>query len=323
MTDLLAPLDLAFFRNGLAVAVVAGSMCALVGTFVVVRGMAYLGHGLAHAVFGGFALSSLLGVDVFVGAAVWGVVVAVMVGRVARWRVITTDASIGVLTLVSFAFGLALLQWRPTDQVDPDALLFGSVLGVSPTEVAVVVGVAVAVAVVVVVRYRSFVACSFSPDVAAAAGLPVARLEALLLVLLAVAVLAAMNVMGATLVAAAVVVPPATVRLLTSRFAPLLWCSTVLGGVTGAVGMLAAYHADIAPGPMVVLVQGTCFGVAAALTGVRRTRWWAGRSGAHRVALGGRRADGSRRPGAGPRPGVGPPGHPDLTERDFPTPLCA
>jgi manganese/iron transport system permease protein/iron/zinc/copper transport system permease protein len=264
VSDLLAPLDLAFFRNGLAVAVVAGALCALIGTFVVVRGMAYLGHGLAHAVFGGVALSALVGVDVIVGAAVWGVVIALMVGRVARWRVITADASIGVLTLVSFALGLALLQWRPSGEVDPDALLFGSVLGVSPTEVASVTALAAVVGVVVVVRYRSLVACSFSPDVAAAAGLPVRRLEALLLVLLAVAVLAAMNVMGATLVAAAVVVPPATVRLLTSRFAVLLAGSTVLGAATGAAGMLAAYHVDVAPGPTVVLVQGLCFALAVA-----------------------------------------------------------
>jgi manganese/iron transport system permease protein/iron/zinc/copper transport system permease protein len=250
-----------------------------VGTFVVVRGMAYLGHGLAHAVFGGFALSALLGVDVFAGAAVWGVAVALMVGRVSRWRVITTDTSIGVLTLVSFAFGLALLQWRPTDAVDPDALLFGSVLGVSGAEVAAVAALAVLVAAVVVVRYRSFVACTFAPDVAAAAGLPVRRIEAVLLVLLAVSVLGAMNLMGATLVAAAVVVPPATVRLITSRFAVLLGASSLLGALTGAVGMLAAYHADVAPGPMVVLVQGACFGLAAVVAAVRRPgRWTGGRA---------------------------------------------
>jgi ABC-type Mn2+/Zn2+ transport system permease subunit len=271
VTDLLAPLDLAFFRHGLAVAVLAGALCALVGTFVVVRGMASLGHGLSHAVFGGFALSSLVGVDVVLGAAVWGIVVALAIGRVARWRLIPADATIGVLTLVSFALGLAVLQWRPSDAVDPDAALFGSILGVGAGDVVVVGAVAVVVGAVVVGGYRSFVACSFSPDVAAAAGVRVGRVEALLLALLAVAVLTAMDVMGATLVAAAVVVPPATVRLLTSRFARLLLGATLLGAATGASGMLAAYHADVAPGPMIVLVQGTCFAVAAAVACLRRT----------------------------------------------------
>lgn len=285
MTDLLAPLDLAFFRNGMAVAVVAGALCALVGTFVVVRGMAYLGHGLSHAVFGGFALSSLVGIDVVLGAAVWGVVVALMIGRVARWRLIPADASIGVLTLVSFALGLAVLQWRPSEAVDPDAALFGSVLGVSTGQVVAVAAVATVIAAVVVVRYRSFVACSFSPDVAAAAGIRVGRVEALLLALLAVAVLTAMDVMGATLVAAAVVVPPASVRLVTSRFSRLLAASTALGALTGAVGMLAAYHLDVSPGPMIVLVQGAAFALAAGAAGLGRTRWWTSRP-AHRIAHG-------------------------------------
>jgi ABC-type Mn2+/Zn2+ transport system permease subunit len=132
--------------------------------------------------------------------------------------------------------------------------------------------VAAVIALVVVLRYRSLVACSFSPDVAAAAGVRVGRVDALLLTLLAVAVLTGMGVMGATLVAAGVVLPPAAVRLLTSRFARLLLGSTLLGAATAAVGMVASYHADVAPGPMVVLVQGGAFGAAAAAAALRRPR---------------------------------------------------
>jgi ABC-type Mn2+/Zn2+ transport system permease subunit len=269
MSELLHPFEFDFFRQAFAVAVLAGALCALVGTFIVVRGMAYLGHGLSHAVFGGFALSAVVGVNVVVGAAVWGIVVALMIGRVSRRRVVTTDASIGVLTLASFALGLALLQWRPTTTVDPGAALFGDVLGVSRTDLLGVAVVTVVAVVLVIGRYRSFVATSFDPDVAAASGVNVRRTDAILLGLLAVAVLAAMNVMGATLVAAGVVIPPATARLITHRFARMLWLSTVLGAVGGAIGMLASYHLDIASGPVIVVTESLGFALAYAGAAVR------------------------------------------------------
>lgn len=262
MSELLHPFEFEFFRQGFAVAVLAGALCALVGTFVVVRGMAYLGHGLSHAVFGGFAVSAIVGVSVVVGAAVWGVVVALMVGRVARRRVVTTDAAIGVLTLASFALGLALLQWRPTATVNPDAVLFGDVLGVSRTGLVAVIAVTAIAAVVIALGYRAFVSCSFDADVAAASGIRVGWNDAVLLGLLAVAVLAAMNVMGATLVAAGVVIPPATARLLTNRFGRMLWLAVLLGATGGAVGMVASYHLDIASGPTIVVVESAAFALA-------------------------------------------------------------
>jgi manganese/iron transport system permease protein/iron/zinc/copper transport system permease protein len=269
MSDLLHPFTYEFFRHGFVVAVLAGALCALIGTFVVVRGMAYLGHGLSHAVFGGFAVSALVGVSVVAGAAVWGIAVALMIGRVARRRVVSTDAAIGVLTLASFALGLALLQWRPTDTVNPDAALFGDVLGVSTLDVVAVAVIAAITAALVLGLYRSFVACSFDPDVAAASGVRVGLVDGLLLGLLAVAVLAAMNVMGATLVAAGVVIPPATARLLTARFSRLLWISTLLGAAGGAVGMVASYHLDIASGPVIVLTESAAFAAAYAARALR------------------------------------------------------
>ena len=269
MNDVLHPFTYEFFRQAFAVSVLAGALCALVGTFIVVRGMAYLGHGLSHAVFGGFAVSALAGVNVVAGAAVWGIAVALLIGRVSRRRVVTTDASIGVLTLASFALGLALLQWHPTDTVNPDTALFGDVLGVSRTDLLGVAVVTVVAVVLVISRYRTFVAVSFDPEVAAVGGLHVRRVDAVLLAMLAVAVLAAMNVMGATLVAAGVVVPPATARLLTHRFSRMLWLSTLFGALGGAIGMVASYHLDIASGPVIVLTESLGFAVAYGVSSLR------------------------------------------------------
>ncbi len=268
MSDLLHPFGYEFFRQAFAVSVLAGALCALVGTFIIVRGMAYLGHGLSHAVFGGFAVSAIIGVNVVAGAAVWGIVVALLIGRVSRRRIVSTDASIGVLTLASFALGLALLQWRPTATVNPETALFGDVLGVSRTDLLGVAVVTVVAVVLVISRYRTFVSVSVDPEVAAVSGLRVRRVDAVLLAMLAVAVLAAMNVMGATLVAAGVVVPPATARLLTHRFSRMLWLSTLFGALGGAVGMIASYHLDIASGPVIVLTESIGFGVAYAVSSI-------------------------------------------------------
>ncbi|HEX2851225.1 MAG TPA: metal ABC transporter permease, partial [Acidimicrobiales bacterium] len=107
MSWLLEPFQFAFFRNGLAVATLSGALCGLVGTYVVLKGMSYIGHGLSHAIFGGFAVSALLGFNLFLGAGLWGFASALMIGGVTRRRAIGSDAAIGVITTASFAIGLA------------------------------------------------------------------------------------------------------------------------------------------------------------------------------------------------------------------------
>ena len=106
--DPFEPFAYAFFQRGLVVALVAGALCGLVGVFVVLRSMSYVGHGLSHAVFGGAAMSAALGASYFVGAGVWGVVTALLIARVARRGVIGSDAAIGVITTASFAIGLVI-----------------------------------------------------------------------------------------------------------------------------------------------------------------------------------------------------------------------
>ena len=137
------PFRFEFFRNGLLVATVAGALCGLVGTFVVLRRMSYIGHGLSHAVFGGAAVAAVVGVNFFLGAGLWGVASALLIGRVARRRIVGSDAAIGVVTTASFALGLALFGLYGEARRSTEVLLFGSVLGVDETDIAVVVGVAV------------------------------------------------------------------------------------------------------------------------------------------------------------------------------------
>ena len=142
MAELWRPFTFEFFRNGLIVATVAGALCGLIGVFVVLKGMSYIGHGLSHAIFGGFAASSLLGVNVLLGAGVWGVASALMINGVTRRRVIGADAAIGVITTASFALGLTLFAAFGRRGRNFDAALFGSILGVGWSDVAAVLTVA-------------------------------------------------------------------------------------------------------------------------------------------------------------------------------------
>ena len=267
--ELLEPFEFAFFRNGLAVATLAGALCGLVGTYVVLRGMSYIGHGLSHAIYGGYAASTLLGVNVALGAGVWGVASALLINRVTRRRVIGSDAAIGVVTTASFALGLALFAVYGRRGRNFEATLSGSVLGVGIEDVVAVAAVTVAAAVVVFLAYRPLLFTTFDPEVAEASGVRTARYDALLMVVLSASILATMSVLGVTLIAATLVIPATVARMLTSSFARMLLLATAIGAATGFVGMIASYHLDVQSGPSIVLVGAALFVVAFAVSGAR------------------------------------------------------
>ncbi len=267
--ELLRPFDYEFFRNGLAVATLAGALCGLIGVYVVLKGMSYIGHGLSHAIFGGFAASALLGVNFVLGAGAWGIASALLINGVTRRRVIGSDAAIGVITTASFALGLALVALFGTTGLSFDAALFGSILGVSGRDVALVAVVGAATALLIFLGYRSLLFATFDPEVADATGVDTARLDALLMVALAASILVTMQVLGVTLVAATLVIPPTVAQMLTNSFSRVLGLSTVIGAGCGFVGMNLSYHLDVQSGPTIVLVGATLFALVFALTGAR------------------------------------------------------
>ncbi|HVE45906.1 MAG TPA: metal ABC transporter permease [Acidimicrobiales bacterium] len=269
MQELLRPFDFEFFRNGLIVATLAGALCGLVGVFVVLKGMSYIGHGLSHAIFGGFAASALLGVNFVLGAGVWGAASALMINGVTRRRVIGSDAAIGVITTASFALGLALFSVFGKEGRSFDAALFGSILGVSRADVLGVLGVTLVVVAVVFLGYRQLLFTTFDPDVAEASGVRTARVDAVLMLALAASILATMQVLGVTLIAAVLVIPPTVARMLTNSFSRMLFLSSGIGALTGFVGMNLSYHLDVQSGPTIVLVGAVLFAVVFAATGAR------------------------------------------------------
>lgn len=269
IATLFEPFGYSFFNNGLAVATLAGALCGLLGVFVVLRGMSYIGHGLSHAVFGGAAASAVVGINYFIGAGIWAVVSGVLIGRIARRRIIGADAAIGVVTTASFAIGLALLNRYGQAKKSIEAVLFGSVLGVQPADIWAVSIVAVLVGLLIIAFYRRLLFATFDPDVAQVTGVKVAWVEALVMMMLSLTILVTMRVIGTLLISALLVIPAATSRMLTNSFARMLWISPVLGAVSGFVGMNAAYHLDTSASATVILVAAIGFVLVYAATGLR------------------------------------------------------
>lgn len=264
----------AFFGRAMVALLLAGGICGALGAYVVVRRMSYIAHGLSHSVIGGAAVAGVLGLNLLLGAALWALVSALLIDRVGRRRGLYPDTAIGIVTTASFALGIAIISAVRGIRLNLESFLFGSILGVTGGDLVLAGVVAAATVVTLLVAYRPLLFCTFDPTVASAHGVAVGRYEALLAVLLTAGVVASMRVLGVLLVAAAVVIPPATARLITDRFDRMLPLAAGLGAGCAVPGLYASWYLDIAPGPAVVLTQ------TAVLAAV-----WAGLSLRSRLAL--------------------------------------
>ena len=267
---LLDPFRYEFFVRGLIAATVVGGLCGLVGTFVVLRRMSYIGHGLSHSVFGGAVVSYVMSWNFYLGAGLWGFLSAVLINWTARRRQIGGDAAIGIITTASFAIGVAIISKARRFTKNFDAALFGNVLGVGPEDVFVVVGVTALVAIVVFFAYKQLLFMTFDPEVAPLYGVPAGWADALLSLILAATVIASIQILGVTMIAAIIVVPAVTARLLTDSFSRMLLLATAFGTGCGLVGMLLSYYLDVASGATVVLTAASLFLLALIGTSIRR-----------------------------------------------------
>ncbi len=266
---LLEPFQFEFFRTGALAAALVGALCGLIGVYIVLRGMSYIGHGLSHAIFGGAVVSYVMAINFYVGAGLWGFLAALLINQTARRAEVKEDAAIGVVTTASFAVGVAVISRFRSFTRSFEAALFGNVLGVSPADVQVVTAVTVLVAICIIIFYRQLLFLTFDRESAQVYGVPVAWLDTLFALILAAAIIASMQILGVTLIAAALVVPAITARLITDSFSRTLLYSTLIGAVTGLVGLYLSFFFDVASGAAIVLVQSALFVAALALKGGR------------------------------------------------------
>ena len=277
METLLEPLSYAFFQKGLLVASLSGGLLGLIGVYIVLRSMSYIGHGLAHSIFGGFAAMQLFAAKFYaIGAGLWGIASALAITAVTKRSRVGADAAIGVITIASFALGVALFAKFGSSGPSFDNALFGSILGISYGQIVGLIAVTVLTASFVFLRYRALLFSTFDPDVATVSGVNVGRIEAALMVVLSLAILATLTVIGVTLVAAMLVIPAVIARMLTDSFGRMLAYSTLIGTLCGLVGMYSSYYADVPSGTMIVLVGAALFIIVLASTGGRGSRRSAG-----------------------------------------------
>jgi manganese/iron transport system permease protein len=262
------PLTHAFFRHGLAAGILGGALCGLVGVYVVLKRMSYIGHGLSHAIFGGAAIANVLTLNFYVFAGAWGLLSALLINGVSRSRKIGADAAIGVITTASFALGVALISHAHRFTINLEAALFGNILGVTIEQLVVLLGVLVFAIVVIVLRYRQLLFATFDPETADAYGISSRRTDTLLAVILAATIVASMQALGVTLIAATIVIPAVIARLLTDSFARMLLLSTAIGALAGATGMYVSYYVDVPPGAAIVLILAAVFAVLYVATAV-------------------------------------------------------
>ena len=273
MLELLSePFGYAFFRQGLAVSVLVGLLCGLIGVYVVLRHMSYIGHGLSHAVFGGAVVAYVASVDFYLGAGAWGFGAALLINAVARRRRIGADAAIGIITTASFALGVALISKTKSFTTNFEAALFGNILGVTPPDLAVVAIVTVSVAIFIGLFYKQLLFMTFDADVAPIFGMRTGRVDALFALALAATIVASINIVGVTLIAATLIIPATTARLLTDSFGRMLVLSAFLGASAGALGMYVSYWQDVSSGATIVLLEAAMFMVAFAWSSIGRHR---------------------------------------------------
>ena len=251
---LISPLSYGFMQRGLLAAVIVGVVCAVIGCYVVLRGMAFLGDAMAHAILPGVAVAYLLGANLALGALVAAVLVALGIGFFSRRGTIKEDTAIGILFSAMLALGIALISTIRTYAVDLSHILFGNVLGVSTADLWLTGGLGLVVLLVIWVCFKPFLVISFDPVLAVSLRLPVGLLQNLMLMLLALTIVVSMQTVGVGLVAAMLVTPGATAYLLARRLSTMMFISAALGAFSSLAGLYLSYYVSIASGAGIVLV---------------------------------------------------------------------
>ena len=274
---LLEPLSYAFMARGMMAAIMVGVVCALVGTYVVLQGMAFFGDALAHSILPGVAVGYLVsggGRDMlFWWALLTAVLAALGIGAVSKGAQVKEDTAIGIVFVGMFALGIALISTMRSYTVDLVHFLFGDVLGVSQGDLMLTAAFGLLVIVTIVAFYKEFMVISFDPILAETLRLRSDRLRYLLLVLIAVAIVVSLQTVGVALMLGMLITPAATAFLLTRRMLPMMAVAALIGTLSSIVGLYLSYYAGIASGAAIVLVCTAMFLLAALFAPGRGWVW--------------------------------------------------
>ena len=269
---LLSPLAYDFFVRALVASALVGVACAVIGSFVVLKGMSFIGDAVSHAAFPGIVIAYMLGLPIIIGGAVASIVTALGIGTLTRRSGLRSDSIIGVLFAGMFALGVALFSSIPNYVGDLFHFLFGDVLGISVADLLALSLLVLILLVVVRILWKELLFATFDPLGAGAAGLPVRRLDDLLLILIAVTIVISLQAVGIVLVVAMITTPAATAQMLVQRFGKMISTAALIGVVSAVAGLYLSYAFDLASGAAIVLVETALFLLVLLLTSLRVRR---------------------------------------------------
>ena len=265
MNDLLSylvePFQYSFMLRGLWASLIVGVVCPILGSYVVLRGMAFFGDALAHIILPGVVIAFLLGWPYAVGALIFGILAALLIGFISRRTDIKDDTAIGVVFAGAFALGVALISLQRSYAVDLTHILFGDLLGVSNADLMMMGILGLLVLLTVFAFYKEFLVLSFDPTLAKTLRLPVNFLQNLLLVLLAVVIVISLQAVGIALVLAMLVTPASSAYLLTRRLPNMMLLGALIGAVSSVLGLYLSFYINVASGASIVLVATAIFAI--------------------------------------------------------------
>ena len=269
---LLEPLEYEFFRHGLLAGLMVGALCGLIGVYVILRGMSYVGHGLSHAAFGGAVVGFTLNLNFYAGAGAMGLLAAVFINQITKNNKIKPDAAIGIVTTAMFALGVAIVSKSRSFNQSFEAALFGNILGITNQDLVIIGLVTVAAMISMFFMYRPLLFSTFDNEAARIFGIKTGAVQLAFSILLTLSIIASMNVVGVTMIAATLIAPAMTARMMTESFSRMLIYSVLIGAATGVIGMYLSYVFNIASGAAIVLFSALLFCLSLLLKPVRKKR---------------------------------------------------
>jgi ABC-type Mn2+/Zn2+ transport system permease subunit len=269
------PWDFEFMRRALIAAVVVSAVAAVIGSFVILKGMAFIGDALPHASFGGVAVAFALDANLYLGGAIAALLTALLIGVIGRRGVVRYDTAIGILFVAAFALGILIVSRQDNYTADLFSFVFGNVLGVSWNDVWLTVIVGAIVVAFVVAFYKELLFTAYDPTMAAASGLPVDAIQFGLLALLALTTVIALQTVGIVLVVALLITPAATAQLLTRSLWSMMAVGAAIGAASSVIGLYIAWHADVSASAAIVLTATAFFALAFLFAPGRGALWQA------------------------------------------------
>lgn len=262
MEFLLEPLEYEFFRRALLAALLVGASGGMIGVYVVLRGMSYVGHGLSHAAIGGAVVGFTLNLNFYAGAFAMGLLAILTINKITQNNKIKLDAAIGIVTTAMFALGVAIVSKLRNFKQNFEAALFGNILGITDHDLVVIGLVAAITLVTLFLLYRALLFSTFDSEAARVFGIKTESVQFLFSLLLTFSVIASLNVIGVTMVAATLIAPAMTARMLTDSFSKMIIYSTLIGSVTGVIGMYLSYIFNVASGTTIILFSALLFSLS-------------------------------------------------------------